>query len=425
MIDSTNKPKDLVKYAMEIGLQGIAITDHECLSGHIELNMFQQEIKEKNPDFKIMLGNEIYLVGAREKKQKYYHFILIAKNQDGYRALKELSSNSWLNSYWDGPLERVPTLYSEIEDIMKKYPNSLVATTACLGGELSTLTAKLIDAENTGDTATAKESHQGIINFILWAKEVFGEDFYIECAPGASLDQVKVNKRLVSIAQAFNVKMVIGSDAHYLTKADRYVHKSFLNSKHGEREVDDFYEYCYLQNDEEVVENLQASDFNEDFINQMFDNSMEIYNKVEEYSLLHKSVIPQVHIKDEAATAIDFKNYPNLESLYKSNDGAEKYWVNNCLNELNKKYENNELHFPIEEYYSRLEEEADIQKVISEKLETNMFNYPITLQHYINLFWECGSIVGAGRGSACAGLNHYLMGITQLDPLQWSLPYWR
>jgi DNA polymerase-3 subunit alpha len=54
-----------------------------------------------------------------------------------------------------------------------------------------------------------------------------------------------------------------------------------------------------------------------------------------------------------------------------------------------------------------------------------MFSYPITLSHYVDLFWECGSIVGAGRGSSCSGLNHYLLGITQLDPLKWNFPFWR
>ena len=72
-----------------------------------------------------------------------------------------------------------------------------------------------------------------------------------------------------------------------------------------------------------------------------------------------------------------------------------------------------------------LEEEARVKSVISEKLETNMFRYPNTLQHYIDLIWDCGSMVGAGRGSSCAALNHYLMGITQLDPIEWDLPFFR
>ncbi|MBQ5918189.1 MAG: hypothetical protein IIW92_06495, partial [Lachnospiraceae bacterium] len=62
---------------------------------------------------------------------------------------------------------------------------------------------------------------------------------------------------------------------------------------------------------------------------------------------------------------------------------------------------------------------------IGEKLGTNMFAYPITLQHYIDMFWDLGSTVGAGRGSSCSGLNHYLLGVTQLDPIKWELPFWR
>ena len=54
-----------------------------------------------------------------------------------------------------------------------------------------------------------------------------------------------------------------------------------------------------------------------------------------------------------------------------------------------------------------------------------MFRYPIVLQHYVDMFWDCGSTVGAGRGSSCSGLNHYLLGITQLDPIKWDLPFWR
>ena len=62
---------------------------------------------------------------------------------------------------------------------------------------------------------------------------------------------------------------------------------------------------------------------------------------------------------------------------------------------------------------------------MGEKLGTNMFKYPITLKYYIDMMWECGSLVGAGRGSSCAALNHYLLGITQLDPIEWNLPFFR
>ena len=421
LLDCINKPKKLVDRAIELGLSGIAITDHEVLAAHPQVNFYQEEIEKEHPDFKIALGNEIYLTGDRSNGQRYYHFILIAKNKDGYRALRELSSIAWMNSYWDRGLERVPTLYSDLARVMKKYPHSVIATSACLGGELSVNTLNLINAEKTGDTVGAQKAHDNIVNFVLWCKEVFGDDFYIECAPGCSREQILVNQRLVSIARAFDLKMVVGTDAHYLKKEDRYVHKAYLNSKGGEREVDSFYEYTYLQSNEEIIEHLKQSNYDEEYIKQMFNNSYEIWEKIEKYSLRHKQTIPKVKVKDyEKREEESFKkDFPILNSMLNSDDKIERYWVNKCLKSLDKKGINDKR------YLARLEEEADIKRTISGKLETNMFAYPVTLQHYVDLFWDCGSMVGAGRGSSCSGLNHYLLGITQLDPIKWDLPFWR
>ena len=423
LLDSINRPKNLIDRAIKLGLSGIAITDHECISSHPEINFYQKEIQKTYSNFKIALGNEIYLTDTRELGQRYYHFILIAKNKIGHRALRELSSRAWMNSYWDKGMERVPTLKKDLEEILKKYPNSLIGTTACLGGELSVNVLELIKNEKIGNENDAAVSYNNIINFLLWCKSIFGENnFYIECAPGASKEQIMVNKRFPSIAKAFNLKMVVGTDAHYLKKEDRYVHKAYLNSKGGEREVDDFYEYAYLQDNNEIVENLKKSDFSEDFIKTLFDNSFEIYEKIENYDLSHAQTIPKVEVKDYEKIHVgkyEREEYPILSSMFESDDKIERYWVNECTNKLK------ELNLYNETYCHRLEEEADIKRTISEKLKTNMFSYPVTLQHYVNLFWDCGSIVGAGRGSSCSGLNHYLLGITQLDPIEWDLPFWR
>ena len=419
LLDCINKIPALINRAVEIGLSGIALTDHECLSGHPEANFYGQEILKEHPDFKVALGNEIYLTPDRSMGQKYYHFILIAKNKIGHRALRELSSRAWMNSYWDRGLERVPTTYADLEEIVNKYPNSLIATSACIGGEVSAQTLNLIKAEKHNDEAGIAEAHNDIVKFILWCKKLFGEDFYIECAPGQAPDQIAVNKRLVSVAAAFNCKMVLGSDAHYLTKEDRYVHKAYLNSKGGEREVDLFYEYAYLQDELDIKKNIAPSGLNYDLL---ASNSYEIYEKIENYSLAHNQTIPKVKVKDYQVPCIseDFaKAYPVLYNMFNSKDIYERYWVNECSLQLVNK------HLDKEEYWNRLEEEADIKKTISEKLGTNMFRYPIVLQHYVDLFWECGSTVGAGRGSSCSGLNHYLLGITQLDPIKWDLPFWR
>ena len=417
LLDCINKVTDLIDRAVEIGLSGLALTDHECLSGAPQANFYAQEILKTHPDFKVALGNEIYLTPNREMGQKYYHFILIAKNKTGFRALRELSSRAWMNSYWDRGLERVPTTYADLEEIVNKYPGTLIATTACIGGEVSSQVLNLIKAEKHEDNNGIAEAHNDIVNFILWCKNLFGNDFYIECAPGQSAEQIAVNQRLCSVASAFKCKMILGSDAHYLKKEDRYVHKAYLNSKGGEREVDAFYEYAYLQDENDIKKNIAPSKLDYD---ELVNNSYEIYNKIENYSIAHKQTIPKVKVKNYLPYEDkSLSQYPNLYKMKISKDEYERYWVNECLIKLKQLNKDND------EYLSRLEEEADIKKIISKKLETNMFRYPITLQHYVDLFWECGSTVGAGRGSSCSGLNHYLLGITQLDPIKWRLPFWR
>lgn len=402
-----------------MGLSGIALTDHETTSGHPVANFIAEEIREEYPDFKVALGNEIYLCNDREMGQKYYHFILIARNKQGQRAIRELSSRAWMNSYWDRGLERVVTLKSDLEEIVTKYPNCIIATTACLGGELSSAINNMLMAEQTFDMTTRQNEYNHIVEFIQWCQGLFGEDFYLECAPAASRDQIVVNKKLRQISDAMGVKMVIGSDAHYLSKEDRYVHKAYLNSKGGEREVDSFYEYSYLQTEQEIFNNLYKSFADDEYVNKLFENSMSIYNKIENYSLRHKQQIPKVDVPNYAKEWYQDERYPVLQSMFNSDDKVERYWVNVCYSQLEKLGKCNDT------YLARLNEEARVKRVISEKLETNMFAYPVTLQHYVDLFWDCGSIVGAGRGSSCSGLNHYLLGITQLDPIEWDLPFWR
>lgn len=425
LLDSINHPKELIDRAIELGLSGCSITDHEALCSHMIVNKYAKEIKEKYPDFRIALGNEIYLTETRESGQKYYHFILLAKDELGYRALKELSSKAWYNVYVDRRMERVPTLKSELTEVMSKYKGHVVGTTACFGGELSTNLYGMALAQAANDNQMAKYYYDKACDFINYCLTTFGrENFYIECAPSTKNDQVIVNKKLLGVAKAYGLNMIVGTDAHYLKKEDRFVHKSYLNSKGGEREVDDFYEFTYIQSPAEVRANLYKSFEDEKIIDWIFDCSLKLKDQIDFYSLEHHQSIPEVNVKDYEKTHWFNKEfeeeYPILASLFESDNKQERYWVNQCFEALEKKGIGLD-----ERYLARLNEEARVKRVIGEKLQTCMFAYPNTLQHYIDLFWRCGSTVGAGRGSACSGLNHYLLGITQLDPIQWDLPFWR
>lgn len=337
--------------------------------------------------------------------------------------LRELSSTAWINSYFDRGMERVPTLKSDLADIIKKYGKGhLHGSCACLAGEVNHNLNLMIQAEEQGNAAQVKVYHKNIVTFIKWCISIFGKDYFsLEVAPGRSEEQFAVNSRMNSLSKVFNLPIVIGCDTHYLKKEDRYVHKAFLNSKGGEREVDSFYEYCYLQSEQEIIKNLEGTGLDYE---KLCANSMKILDKCQYYTLYHKQQVPQVDVpsypkEEKNHHFYDVDKYPTLDYLMHSDNPQERYWINYCQNELNKKGLNNET------YLARLEEEADINKVIGDKLETCMFAYPIFLQHYINLFWECGSTVGAGRGSACSGLNHWLLGVTQLDPVVNNLPYWR
>ena len=418
LLDCINKLPDLVKRGKEIGLAGLAVTDHETLAQSIRICKLQKE----NPDFKIAIGNEIYLTDTRDKGIKYYHFILIAKDAIGHKQLRQLSSIAWMNSYWDRGMERVPTLKSELAAVVKKDPGHLIATSACLGGELSSCIVEMEHARKIGDAETGIKKEHQIDSFMEYVDDLFGDDFYIEVAPGASKDQILANSVLAALAKnRFYKKLVIGDDAHYLKKEDRYIHKAYLNSKGGERETDAFYEYAYLQSDKDIRTNLEP--FIGMLIEEMYINSMEMFDKIEIYDLLHTQTIPSVPVWDYSIrhTGEDFhRTYPNLAYLYESEDIYDRYWVNECIDKLVEKNLNTK-----KDYANELEEEARVKRIIGEKLGTNMFKYPITLKYYIDMMWECGSLVGAGRGSSCAALNHYLLGITQLDPIEWNLPFFR
>lgn len=440
-IDSINRIKDMILEANKIGLKGIALTDHETVAGHVQWLKTEKELKEKGripQDFKCICGNEIYLVPER-KESKYFHFILIAKDTDGHKALRELSSTAWYNAYTERGIERVPTTYAELDAVIAKYKGHLIGTTACIGGQLAKMVFELIAAEKTKNDNEINQCKVNIVQFLTMCKNWFDDDFYIELAPSKSSEQIMFNERVVSIARALNIKMIIATDAHYLKKADRYVHKAYLNSKNMEREVDAFYAYSHLMDNEEAYANLEKS-FSVKEFEEFCDNTMDIYNKVTEYNIFHNPIIPEVEVPYYEPRTNEFIQYPTISELLSSSNGQERYWINECLNALKSKkpwiataqelaYDAEfpgELHFGTEqEYYERIETEANVIKIIGNKLGNCLFEYFNTFQHFIDLFWDCGSLSGPGRGSSVCFLSNYLLGITQLDPLRWGLDYWR
>ena len=222
----------------------------------------------------------------------------------------------------------------------------MIATTACIGGELSSNALLFAEAKRVGDQKNAELYYKHICDFMEYCINLFGHDFYVECAPSNKEDQMLVNKTLYSIADYYGVKMVVGTDAHYLTTAERQVHKAYLNSKGGEREVDDFYEFARLMDSDEV-ESLLAPCFPNGYVETILNNTLEVQNKIQRYSLFHKQDIPTVEVKNYPKH-VEEKNstvgkYEHLRKMLNDEDIQNRYWVNECLNKIYNTNQNNLL----------------------------------------------------------------------------------
>ena len=428
LLDSTNRPEEMIQRALELGIYSLGFTDHESLGAHIEIDKLQDRYRETNPDFKIVRGNEIYLTDTRDTGQYYYHHILLALDAIGHKMLRELSSIAWMNSYYDRGMERVPTLKTEVEDVVRRYGQGhIYASTACLGSELDRAILELTEAETLGNIAGEKQAHEKIVRFLEWCINTYGQDnVSLEIQSACSDEQITVNKRMSAIAKAFSLPICVTEDAHYLRKEDRFVHKAFLNSKDGEREVDSFYEYCYLQSEEEIRRNLEGTGLNYE---ELCANSMKILNRCEYYTLQKNQHIVEVPVSNypiepEDHHYYDKDKYPTLDKLMHSENSQERYWINQCQNELNLRHLSPQ-HLGNDTYLKRLEYEADIMDYVGQRLNTCIFAYPNFLQHYIDMIWEVGSPIGVARGSAASGLNHWLLGVTGLDPIKHGFAYWR
>lgn len=289
----------------------------------------------------------------------------------------------------------------------------------CLGSELDATVLELVKAEAQQNLDAIYETKIKIDNYIKFCLDLFGDDFYLEIAPGVSADQKAFNKRIKSIAQFYNLKIIVATDAHFATAAQREIHKAFLNSKDGEREVDAFYRDAHLMTDEEAYNQIKEFYSAEEWLD-MCHNSLEIMNKITGYDIFHQPIIPEVKVLNTEKVLDHFlDSYENLQQLRNSDNVQERYWVNECLRSLKEKHIDDKVH------YERLELEAKIIRHVGEVLNNCLFSYFNTFQHYIDLFWECGSVVGPGRGSSGSFLSNYLLGITQLDPIIWEFPYFR
>lgn len=439
-LDSINRLDEMIQYANDIGLSGICLTEHEVLSSHLKFLNYYKKLKKEGKireDFKIGLGNEIYLVhedsldelkeniNNKNPMTKFYHFLLLAKNAEGHRQLRELSSIAWSNHFVSSGIERVPTFKSDLKRIIKK--GDVIATTACLGSFLSQSILRLYHSANNQEKQYNNILIDDFINFCI---DVFGKEyFYLEIQPSNNPEQIIVNKALIKLSKRYGLRYTVATDGHYLKKDDRKAHKTYLQSQEAEREVDSFYEATFVQSEEEVREYLPY--LSEEQLQTAFDSSMKIYNQIDDYELEKPTIVPTPEIPEYEFKHIlskGYGKYPYIKKFAYSDYPIDRYFlhlVQNGLVEKIVKGRNVDKHY-FQKCLDRINTELKEIWLISDKLHERISSYYVLVAQIVDVIWDKGdSIVGVSRGSAGGFLTVYLLDISQMNPLDYDLPHFR
>lgn len=312
-------------------------------------------------------------------------------------------------------MRRVPTYYQDLIDIIGPNPGHVIASTACLG---SWLAAHCLAYANSPSDSLKKE----IIDWIGQMRELFGKNnFFIELQPPAKKDndQYKANYILLQFAKELSIPWIITTDTHYTKKEDRAIHKAYITSQEGEREVDEFYATTYLMSDEELKAHF---DFN---IEDCYENIQNILDKCENYDLRKPLKIPHLPWKtfSPKSNPIEWKEYfPSIEQFVQSPYIEDREIAKAIIEKLEKE---TELQDP--KIYNMIEDCLDKIWVSSEVNKARWSAYLLNLQKIIDCCWEAGSIVLPSRGSGGGFILLYLLDIIQMNAA-WeniSLKSWR
>lgn len=437
LLDSINKVEELIDKAVELNYKGIGITDHESLSGHIKAIQYIKENKENDKipkDFKLILGDECYLIDDIDKykneydktKMAYYHFLILAKNKEGHKLLRKISSKAWENSYNQKRMDRVPITYEQLEEIVAENPGNLIGSTACLGSYFSHQVLKASLAR--GEEIT--EAKKNIDEFLKWCIKVFGkENFFIEIQPSLTTSEQKLyNLEAYNISQKYDIPIIVTTDSHYLTLEDQDIHAAYLNSKEGDREVSDFYKSTFLMSEEQLYEYLEENGFTKEQIAEFINNTMLIYDLCEEYDLQHDPIVPKFTLPEFKLIGLFeqyYNDYSYIEKFAHSHHIQDRFLLYQIEVGIQNKFIDKKIPYNAIEI-SRINTELEELWEISEILGIKMSSYYNTMRKIIDIMWEDGdSIVGPARGSVTGFFIAYLIDITQVNPIPWNLPHWR
>lgn len=418
--DSTNRLEDLCWYAAkELKHNFIAITDHETIAQAINCQRIEKEIREEYPDFKVIRGNEIYLCRNGLGKDnyvrgedKFYHFILLAKDAVGHRQIRELSTRAWQHCFKTGKMIRVPTYYSDLQEIIGVDPGHVIFSTACLGSKPSQL---LLDYSKE----PTEEKWEYIRQWLIHIADICGrENFFLETQPSFNKEQITVNKYYKQLSEELRIPVIVTLDAHYLKKEHQPIHHAFLTSQEGDRETSEFYASTYMMSREEIHSYMDES-IGEETVSQWLNNTKMIYDMCQDYDLTRPTRIVYLPLTIDTITEQEFLNYKNkiheLEYFYTS-----PYQENRDLAAaIVRKIITDPTQYDNDLTYEAIDDNLKAIRLASEKMNTQWSAYILNLRDYINVIWTKGdSLVGPSRGSGLGFILLNMLNVTQINPLR-------
>jgi len=380
LLDSLMTVDELVEKAKEYNMPAVAVTNHGAM--HDFLRFYK---KAKKEGIKSIFGCELYITNApdmkiKDKEEKRYHLITLAKNKEGLSNLFKLITIANKEGFYYKPRIDFKTL--------KEYSEGLIVTTACLGGEIPSIVME--------DMARAKD-------IVYQYKDVFSNDFYIEIMSNKMEEQYKVNHKLHMLAQQTDTKLVGTNDIHYTNKKDFKSHEVMLavQTKAKMKDKNRFKlpkNEFYFKSYNEMLEGFFLNGSMKDVAHEALKNTLEINDKIEQIDFtLGEIRFPEYEVPEK---------YTTEEFL----DGVAHY----KLKELSKKED-----IPYYTYKKRLKHEL---KIIKDK---GFSAYFFIVADFVRWAKDNGIMVGAGRGSAGGSLLSYLMEITAIDPMKYGLLFSR
>ena len=388
ILDGMAPVKSLVDKAIGDGMRGMAITDHGNMYGIKEFHDYVSKLNKKRGDdekFKPIFGCEVYVANNSrfdqfDKNDKGNHLILLAKNMQGYKNLIKVVSHAWTEGFYWHPR----TDHSELE----KYHEGIICCSACLGGEVPQLIMN-------GQMNQARET-------IQWFKSVFGDDYYLELQRHKATvaranhetyeKQCLVNDALIQFAKELDIKLICTNDSHFVNEEDADAHERLICLSTGRKLTD---ENVMLYSKQEWFKTQE--EMNEVFadIPEALQNTNEILDKVEIYSIDHGPILPDFPLPEGFKDEDEYLRYLVYE-------GAKERWPNLT-----------------DEQRERLDFELDTIK------NMGFPGYFLIVQDYIRMAPKLGCSVGPGRGSAAGSAVAYCLGITKIDPLKYDLLFER